>query len=78
MKDWFNIAAMVIVGILAMIVIVLFSGVFIALLGLMLLFFIVVWALGLPITVSVKGKKVGYIKWTKFYPMHRPLDRSDG
>lgn len=28
----------------------------------------VAWLAGVPITISQNGEKIGYIRWTKFYP----------
>lgn len=63
-----NIIAQVIVGIFALIFIVMFGGVFFALIGLMLLFFGIVWALGVPITIKVGKEKIGHVRWFTFYP----------
>ena len=63
-----NIVVQVIVGILALILAVAFGGVIIGLLGLMLAFFVIVWALGVPISINVGKEKIGYVRWFTFYP----------
>jgi len=34
--------------------------------------FLVVWALGIPITIKERGVKTGYVRWFKFYPVQTP------
>ncbi len=30
--------------------------------------FVLAWAVGIPITIKENGVKIGYVRWTKFYP----------
>jgi apolipoprotein N-acyltransferase len=41
---------------------------FLVLILLVLGFFALCWLVGIPITVKADGKKICYIRWTKFYP----------
>lgn len=44
---------------------------FVAFLG-MLAFLIVLWAIGIPISIKEHGVKTGYVRWFTFYPVKRP------
>jgi hypothetical protein len=55
------------IGILAVGVLIFVFSYFVTLLLVLLGFFAICWALGYPITVKVDGKKVGYLRWTKFH-----------
>lgn len=43
----------------------------VVLLPLILLFFVVVWALGVPIKIKHGSDVVGYLRWTKFTPLRK-------
>jgi len=60
--------SMIIVGILAIVVLIFAMTYFITFLFVMIGFFAFCGAIGFPITIKADGKKIGYIRWTKFYP----------
>lgn len=54
-------------GVVAFIIVFFGAWIALGLAGLIVLFFLA-WAVGIPITVKKDGTKVGYVRWTKFYP----------
>lgn len=55
-------------GVIAVAFVLVFGTWFLVALFSMMVLFGLAWAVGIPITITSNGKKIGYIRWTKFYP----------
>jgi hypothetical protein len=68
LKAFVKIFLVVLIGVGMGLIIFLFSfWFFIAFIG-MLGVFLSAWAVGIPLTIKERGKKVGHVRWFTFYP----------
>jgi hypothetical protein len=68
---WFStilkLLGIVIFGLLAVMFIIFLGFYFLVILGCLLTILIVAWVFGIRITIKQNGRKIGYVRWTKFH-----------
>ena len=62
-----KLAGLAIFFMLAIMLIAFFGFYFLVMIGCFLVIFSTAWIIGLPITIKQNGKKIGYVRWIKFY-----------
>ena len=77
MKEWLAVIGYGVMGLILLMLVISFFGLFV-MIGLAVIGVVgVAWLLGLPIKVTRNGKTIGYYRRTVYTPVNRPVDQPE-